>query len=45
MMLRKIRQTLILFQFQYEQLHQANLQEDEQESLEQELKTLTHSEE
>jgi DNA repair protein RecN (Recombination protein N) len=33
------------FQFQYDQLNQAKLKEDEQETLEQDLKTLTHSEE
>ncbi len=42
---QKNKADLDYFHFQYEQLNQANLQEDEQESLEQELKTLTHSEE
>ncbi len=42
---QKNKADLDYFKFQYDQLHLANLQEDEQESLEQEIKVLTHSEE
>ena len=42
---QKNKADLDYFKFQYEQLHQANLQDGEQDSLEQELKILTHSEE
>jgi DNA repair protein RecN (Recombination protein N) len=42
---QKNKADLDYFKFQYDQLHQANLKEDEQESLEQEIKVLTHSEE
>ncbi|MDP4208516.1 MAG: DNA repair protein RecN [Bacteroidota bacterium] len=41
----KNKADLEYFQFQYDQLNQAKLQEDEQELLEQELKVLSHSEE
>jgi DNA repair protein RecN (Recombination protein N) len=42
---QKNKADLDYFLFQYEQLNHANLQENEQESLEGELKLLTHSEE
>jgi DNA repair protein RecN (Recombination protein N) len=41
----KNKADLEYFQFQYDQLNQAKLKEDEQETIEQDLKTLTHSEE
>lgn len=41
----KNKADLEYFNFQYDQLHQAKLKEDEQEGAEQELKVLTHSEE
>jgi DNA repair protein RecN (Recombination protein N) len=42
---QKNKADLDYFKFQFEQLDQANLQDGEQDSLEQELKLLTHSEE
>jgi DNA repair protein RecN (Recombination protein N) len=42
---QKNKADLDYFKFQFEQLDQANLQDGEQDSLEQELKILTHSEE
>jgi len=41
----KNKADLEYFLFQYDQLNQARLKEDEQETIEQDLKTLTHSEE
>jgi len=41
----KNKADLEYFQFQYDQLNQAKLKDDEQESIESDLKTLTHSEE